>query len=106
MFDQDGKVLRQPDEPLTWSLQLRALQITIRRLGWIFWMGLLSGIPFAALCVWRQRTLPVSNFDRVAWPLLLCVFGIVGWVAFLTHRHWPARRVGVTKPVASQLAAA
>lgn len=93
VVDENLKPIRQPDEPLTWSLQQRALRIVIRNLGWTFWTGLLSGLPFAALCVWRQRRLPVSSFDRVAWPLLLCVFGIVGWVAFLTHRRRPTRRV-------------
>ncbi len=106
VWDENLKPIRQPDEPLTWSLQLRALRIVIRNLGWTFWTGLLSGLPFAALCVWRQRTLPLSNFDRVAWPLLLCLFGIVGWIAFLTHRRWPVRRVAVAEQVTSQLAAA
>ncbi len=87
---------RRPDEPLTWSIRLQSLRIIISLIGWPFWLTLLSGFPFAALCAWRQRTLPVSNFDRIAWPLLLCVFGIVGWMAFLTHRRWPVRKLSMS----------
>lgn len=106
VVDENMQPIRQPDEPWTWSLQLRAMRIVIRSFGWVFWTSLLSGLPFAALCVWKQRTLPVSHFDRVAWPLLLCVFGVVGWVVFLTHRRWPTRRAAVEKPIAARLVAA
>lgn len=86
-----GQPFRRPGEPLTWSIRLQALRVFIGLIGWPFWLTLLSGLPFAALCAWRQRTLPVSNFDRLAWPLLLSVFGIVGWVAFRTHRTKESR---------------
>lgn len=106
VVDENQQPIRQLDEPWTWSLQLRGMRIVIRKLGWLFWASLLSGLPFAGLCVWKQRTLPVSLFDRVAWPLLLCVFGVVGWVVFLTHRRWPTRRAAVEKPIAARLVAA
>ena len=104
MWDENNKPIRQPNEPLTWSLQLRALRIIIGHIGWTFWLTLLSGLPFAALCVWRQRTLPSSHFDRVAWPLLLCVFGVVGWVAFRTHRRWPVQRAIIVGQTTTPLA--
>ncbi len=106
--DQGLKPFRHPDEPLTWSLRLKILRWFIRmHSGSVpFWLTLLSGLPFAALCVWRQRALPATRIDRIAWPLLLSVFGIVGWVAFRTHRRWPSCMVSDKKPSATQLAAA
>jgi hypothetical protein len=94
-YDENGNPLRQPDEPMTWNLQLRAIQIGLTSLGWnaSFWLTVFSGLPFGGLCAWRQRTLPTSLFDRIAWPLLVCAFGVVGWIAFRTHRRWPERRV-------------
>ncbi|MCX7421925.1 MAG: hypothetical protein NT013_20590 [Planctomycetia bacterium] len=107
-YDLDGNPLRQPDEPMTWSLRLKAFQIGMSSLGWngSFWLTVISGLPFAGLCAWRQRTLPTSRFDRIAWPLLLCLFGVVGWVAFLTHRRWPVSRVAVSNSPMTELAAA
>ncbi len=60
-------------------------------LGWAMGFGVLSGVPFAIACWRRQRRFGASRFERLAWPALVYLFGLVGWIAFLTHRRWPTR---------------
>ncbi len=92
VVDENQQPIRQPDEPWTWSLQLRAMRIVIRSFGWLFWTGLLSGLPFGVLCWRKQRLFGASLGARVAWVLLVYSFGLVGWIAFVAHREWPKRR--------------
>ncbi len=81
---QDGST-RQPGEPPSLAVLQRGLRIYVGRYPWIVWPCLASGLPFAIACCWRLRK-NGSWLDRLSWPPLVYLFGLVGWVAFVTHR--------------------
>ncbi len=86
--DDDGQRIGDSDEPTTWSIRRTALGTLIRRFPWSFGVCLLSGVPFAIACWRRQRRCVASRFERLAWPLLAYLFGLVGWIAFVAqHRR-------------------
>ena len=92
MFDDSEEVLFQPIDSTTWASIANAMRLQSARLGWPLWICLLSGLPFAVACSWRQRRVATSWPERLAWPALVYVFGLAGWIAFVAHRDWPARR--------------
>ena len=86
VLDNDGRRIGDSGEPTSWSIRWTALATLIRRFPWSFGVCLLSGVPFAIAC-WRwQRRCGASRFERLAWTGLVYLFGMVGWVAFVTHR--------------------
>lgn len=88
----DLRLIGTTDEPTTWSIRQRAITTLIRRFPWSTGLCLLSGVPFAIACGRRLRRCGTSRFERLAWPVLVYVFGIAGWVALATHREWPRGR--------------
>ncbi|MFM9960809.1 MAG: hypothetical protein ACKV2Q_06250 [Planctomycetaceae bacterium] len=60
--------------------------------AWSISVCLLSGVPFAIACWRRQRRVVSSRFERLAWLVLVYLFGPVGWIAFVSHRAWPSIR--------------
>lgn len=92
LFAHDAEFLRGPDDPLTWSLLWKRFYYLVKESAWPLALCLLSGLPFAVACSWRQRRVSASRLERVAWPLLVYLFGLVGWIAFVAHREWPRRR--------------
>lgn len=94
LVDENGQLLHKPDEPLTWSVLWKALCITAKASPWPLGLCLLSGLPFAIACCVRQLRFGASRFEHVAWPLLVYLFGLAGWVAFVADR---ARREAVAE---------
>ncbi|MBC7816442.1 MAG: hypothetical protein IAG10_06075, partial [Planctomycetaceae bacterium] len=96
MLNESGQLLLKPGERLTLSSAFRAMDRYIRGgvgVGWTaLVLCLLSGIPFAVLCWRKQRLFGASRSECFAWMLLVYSFGLVGWIAFVTHREWPRRR--------------
>ena len=92
MFDDSGEVLFKPSDSITWASVANAMRLQSDRFGWPLWICLLSGLPFAVACSWRQRRVATSWPERLAWLALVYVFGLAGWIAFVAHRKWPARR--------------
>ncbi len=90
--DDDDRYFRKPDEPMTWTIWWQCLRQIAHRLPWSIGLCAFSGVPFAIACWWRQRRVAASRFERLAWPALVYLFGLVGWIAFVCHREWPRRR--------------
>lgn len=88
----DLRLIGTTDEPTTWSIRQRAITTLIRRFPWSTGICLLSGMPFAIACWRRLRRVGASWFERLAWPALVYLFGLVGWIAFIAHREWPRGR--------------
>lgn len=89
--DDDDRYFRQPDEPMTWTIWWQCLRQIVHRLPWSIGLCAFSGVPFAIACWWQQRRVAASRFERLAWPALVYLFGLVGWIAFVAHREWPRR---------------
>jgi hypothetical protein len=58
-----------------------------------FWPSLLISslvsLPLAVLCYRRQMRYQVARSQRILWPLFVFLFGVPGWVGYLTCRSWP-----------------
>ena len=92
VHDENSKPIRRPDEPLTWDTWWKSLRVIVSFNPWRYMLCLFSGVPFAIACWWRLRRFGTSRFERLSWPVLVYVFGLVGWIAFKTHRDWPSQR--------------
>lgn len=78
--------------PTTLALRLQFIATVVRQSPWSFALCLATGLPFAIACWRRQRRFGASPLECLAWSALVYSFGLVGWLAFVTHRDWPARR--------------
>lgn len=96
VLDDAGQLIGERGEPTTWSIRWTALATLIRRFPWSFGVCLLSGVPFAIACWRRLRRCGASRFERLAWTGLVYLFGMVGWVAFVTHRVGRASHTDAT----------
>jgi hypothetical protein len=88
----DTDVAAWPPEPTTLSRRLHFIGIVVRKSPWSFALCLASGLPFAIACWRRLRRSGASPWECLAWFGLVYLFGLVGWLAFVTHRNWPVRR--------------
>lgn len=86
LLGDDGERIGNSREPTTWLIRRTAIATLIRRYPWSFGVCLLSGVPFAIVCWRRLRRCGASRFERLAWTGLVYLFGLVGWIAFVTHR--------------------
>ena len=85
IWDGADGLIRRPGEPPSLAVLQRGLRIYVGRSPWIVWPCLASGLPFAIACCWRLRK-NGSWLERLTWPALVYLFGLVGWVAFVTRR--------------------
>jgi hypothetical protein len=91
--DDSGLLAPSPGEPLTLATTAKLIRLFVRRFGWRPLLAALAGgLPFAVLC-WRHlRRVGGTRMELVAWVLLVYVFGPPGWIAYRSHRRWPAPR--------------
>lgn len=81
-----------PARPTTFSVRLQFIAAVVRQTPWSFALCLATGLPFAVACWRRLRRFGASPLECLAWSALVYLFGLVGWIAFVAHREWPARR--------------
>jgi hypothetical protein len=65
----------------------------LRRSANEYWPALLLagaiGAFLALACLRRQTRYATSGAERFVWPVFVFLFGVPGWVAYLTCRSWP-----------------
>ena len=84
-----GGMLRQTDTDDRQDVNLWSNPVGTLITAWPAVIASLAGVVVTVLCYRRQRAYGLRG--TWCWTLVVFVFGIPGYLAYLAHRRWPTR---------------